>query len=146
MAGGWQTNWFFLWRGKHKYSYVLWDCTGSYTPSFLGICFNRNLGIDRLFLVLIIDSPMIWFLSPIMFYVYVLISAGWGHRTAPKNVKLFIRKIKLTVRLPLHPATPHWKTYSMAVRAILFSVCRHGPPKGCRTRFKRCSDAQYLFN
>ncbi len=50
------------------------------------------------------------------------------------------------VRLLLHPATPHWKTYSMAVRAIFFSVCRRGPPKGYQTRSKRCSDAQYLFN
>ncbi len=36
------------------------------------------------------------------------------------------------VRLPLHPATPHWETPSMAVRAIPLSVCRRGPPKGTR--------------
>jgi hypothetical protein len=34
----------------------------------------------------------------------------------------------------------------MAVRAIPLSVCRRGPPKGYQTGFKRCSDAQYLFN
>ncbi len=50
------------------------------------------------------------------------------------------------VRLPLHPATPHWRTHSMAVRAIPLSVCHRGPPKGYQTGFKRCSDAQYLFN
>ena len=52
----------------------------------------------------------------------------------------------MVVRLPLHPATPHWKTHSMAVRAIPLSVCHHGPPSGYQTGFKRCSDAQYLFN
>jgi hypothetical protein len=34
----------------------------------------------------------------------------------------------------------------MAVRAIPLSVCHHGPPSGYQTGFKRCSDAQYLFN
>ncbi len=48
----------------------------------------------------------------------------------------------MCVRLPLHPATPHWKTYSMAVRAIPLSVCRHGPPDSYQTGFKQCSDAQ----
>ena len=59
-------------------------------------------------------------------------------------LKIFL--LSVNVRLPLHPATPHWKTPSMAVRAIPLSVCRRGPPKGYQTGFKRCSDAQYLFN
>ncbi len=59
---------------------------------------------------------------------------------------LQVSDIIVCVRLPLHPATPHWKTHSMAVRAIPLSVCHHGPPNGYRTGFKWCSDSQYLFN
>ncbi len=39
----------------------------------------------------------------------------------------------------------HWKTHSMADRAIPLSVCHHGPPNGYRTGFKRCSDAQLFI-
>ena len=39
----------------------------------------------------------------------------------------------------------HWKTHSMADRAIPLSVCHHGPPNGYRTGFKRCSDVQLFI-
>jgi hypothetical protein len=47
---------------------------------------------------------------------------------------------------PAAPSYPSLKTHSMTVRAIPLSVCHHGPPSGYQTGFKRCSDAQYLFN
>ena len=40
----------------------------------------------------------------------------------------------------------HWKTHSMANRAIPLSVCHHGPPNGYRTGFKKCSDAQQIYS
>jgi hypothetical protein len=63
-----------------------------------------------------------------------------------KMVSSLLAPLFYTVRLLLHPATHPSRAYSMAVRAIPLSVCRHGPPNGYRSGYETCSDAQQIYS